>query len=158
VKRLGTIIQAQAILALKGNPDQGRILFFKTAGLQCAVCHKIDGVGGAVGPDLSQIGKKYHRAKILESIVDPSKDIEPMYVSHAVQLKDGRIVVGVIVSRNDKEIVLRDAQAKEQRFPATEVDTITAQKQSLMPEQSLRDLTAQQAADLVDFLAGLKGK
>ena len=46
-------------------------------GVQCAVCHKIGDNGGIVGPDLSQIGKKLNRAKILESILDPSKEIEP---------------------------------------------------------------------------------
>jgi putative heme-binding domain-containing protein len=157
VKRLGMLIQSENILALKGDAEQGRNLFFKTAGLQCAVCHKIAGVGGAVGPDLSQIGKKLDRAKILESIIDPSKEIEAAYVSHVVQLKDGRTLLGVIVSRNDKEMVLRDAQAKEHQIPAGDIDTVTAQKQSLMPDQLMRDLTAQQAADLVDFLAGQKG-
>jgi putative heme-binding domain-containing protein len=157
VKRLGTIIQPQMILALKGNPEQGRLVFSQTAGIQCAVCHKIDGVGGVVGPDLSQIGKKLDRAKILESILDPSKDIEPAYLSHAVQLKDGRLVIGVIARRNEKEIVVRDAQAKEHRFAGEDVDSVTPQRQSLMPDQLLRDLTAQQAVDLVDFLAGLKG-
>ena len=95
--------------------------------------------------------------RILENILDPSKEIEPAYMSYAVQLKDGRLVLGVIVSRNDKEIVLRDAQAKEHRFAGGDVDTVTPQRQSLMPEQLLRDLTAQQAVDLLDFLAGLKG-
>jgi putative heme-binding domain-containing protein len=157
VKRLGTLFQAQTVLALKGNPDNGRTVFFKTAGVQCAVCHKIGDTGGNVGPDLSQIGKKYDRAKLLESIVDPSKDIEPAYQSHAVQMKDGRVIIGVIASRNDKEIVVRDAQAKEHHLIAGDVENVTAQRQSLMPEQLLRDLSAQQAADLIDYLAGLKG-
>ncbi len=157
VKRLGTAIVPQAILAHKGDVDAGRTVFFKTAGVQCGVCHKIGDTGGAVGPDLSQIGKKLDRAKILESILDPSKDIEPAYVSHAVRLNDGRIVVGLIISRNAKEIVMRDAQAKDYRFAAGDVESVTPQRQSLMPEQLLRDLTAQQAVDLVDFLASLKG-
>ena len=41
------------------------------------------------------------------------------------------MVVGLIVSRNDKEIVMRDAQAKEHRFAAADVETVTPQKQSL---------------------------
>jgi putative heme-binding domain-containing protein len=157
VKRLGPKIDPQALLALKGDPDRGRVVFYQTAGVQCALCHKVSGAGGAVGPDLSEIGKKYDRAKILESILDPSKDIEPAFVSHAVQLKDGRVVVGLIIARNDKELVLRDAQAKEHRFAAPDIDAVAPQKQSLMPEQLLRDLTAQQAVDLVDYLASLKG-
>ena len=72
LNRLGSMIQPLTILALKGNPDNGRVVFFKTAGVQCAVCHKIDNVGGAVGPDLSQIGKKYDRAK------NPGKHSRPL--------------------------------------------------------------------------------
>jgi hypothetical protein len=53
--------------------------------------------------------------------------------------------------------VLRDAQAKEHHFAAVDIDSVTPQRQSLMPEQLLRDLTAQQAVDLLDFLASLKG-
>jgi putative heme-binding domain-containing protein len=140
-KRLGTAIAPEAVLSLKGDPQRGKQVFFKTAGLQCAVCHKIGNEGGLVGPDLSLIGKKLDRAKILENILDPSKEIEPAYI---------------IVTRGDKEIVLRDAQAKEHRVATAEVDTVTPQRQSLMPEQLLRDLTAQQAADLVDYLASLK--
>jgi putative heme-binding domain-containing protein len=158
VQRLGTVIQAQTLLKLKGDPEAGRKVFFTTAGVQCAVCHKVGNSGGAVGPDLSQIGKKLDRAKILESILDPSKEIDPAFVSYAVRIHDGRVVVGLIVSRNEKEIVVRDAQAKEHRFAATEVDAVTPQRQSLMPEQLLRDLTAQQAADLIEFLASLKGQ
>ncbi|HYV35813.1 MAG TPA: hypothetical protein VE988_08930, partial [Gemmataceae bacterium] len=158
IKRLGTSIKPETILSLKGNPDQGRVVFFKTAGVQCATCHKIGDIGGAAGPDLSQIGKKLDRAKILESILEPSKDIDPAFVANAVQLNDGRVVIGLIVSRNDKELVLRDAQAKDHRFAAADVESVTPQRQSLMPEQLLRDLTVQQAVDLVDFLAGLKGQ
>jgi putative heme-binding domain-containing protein len=158
VKRLGPTIQPLSILGLKGDVEKGRTVFFKTAGINCATCHKIGKEGGAVGPDLSEIGKKYDRAKILESILDPSKDIDPAFVSYSVQLGDGRVVIGLVISRNDKEIVVRDAQAKEHRFASVDIDTVVPQRQSLMPEQLLRDLTAQQAVDLVDFLSSLKSK
>ncbi|HJZ89547.1 MAG TPA: PQQ-dependent sugar dehydrogenase, partial [Gemmataceae bacterium] len=58
VKRLGTFIRPESLLAVKGDAARGKDVFFKTTGLQCATCHKVAGQGGEVGPDLSQIGKK----------------------------------------------------------------------------------------------------
>ena len=53
-------------------------------------------------------------------------------------------------------MVLKDAENKEVRIPAGKVTSLVPQKKSLMPEQLLRDLTAQQAADLLEFLTSLK--
>jgi putative heme-binding domain-containing protein len=156
VKRLGTVINPQDILRLKGDPARGKQLFFKSAGLQCANCHKVNGTGSNVGPDLGQIGKKYTRAQILESILEPSKFIDPQYVSYVVGTTDGQLHTGLLVKKTDKEVVLRNAGDKETRIPAKRIEHMAPQKVSLMPEQLLRDLTAEQAADLVDYLASLK--
>jgi putative heme-binding domain-containing protein len=156
VKRLGAVIRPQEILALKGDAEKGRTLFFKAAGLQCATCHRIQGTGSTLGPDLSAIGKKYTRAQILESILEPSKFIEPKYASYLIETNDGKVITGLVVEKNEREIVVRTAQDKEVRVPAAAVAALQAQATSLMPEMLFRDLTAQQAADLVDFLASLK--
>ncbi len=156
VKRLGTAIRPETILALKGDVQRGKELFFKTAGLQCVNCHRIQGNGSTLGPDLTQIGKKYTRAQILESILEPSKFIEPKFVTYLAETSDGKILTGLLVSKSDDEVVLRSAQDKEVRIPAKNLATLQTQPQSLMPEQLFRDLTAVQAADLVDYLASLK--
>ncbi len=124
--------------------------------MQCATCHTAGGTGGSVGPDLSQIGKKYTKALILENIVEPSKTIDPQYVTYVVETAAGQILTGVLVRRDDREVVLRDATDKELHVPAKEVAGLVAAKKSIMPEQLLRDLTAEQAADLLEFLASLR--
>src|SRR5262249_6280138 len=73
IKRLGSVVKPEQILALKGNADRGRELFFKSAGPQCVNCHRIAGTGSTLGPDLTRIAQKYTRAQILESILEPSK-------------------------------------------------------------------------------------
>jgi putative heme-binding domain-containing protein len=156
VKRLGTAIKPEQILRLKGDPARGRELFFKSAGLQCSTCHRIAGTGSTLGPDLSQIGKKYTRAQILENILEPSKQIDPQYVTYLVETDDGRVFTGIVASKTDREVVLRAAGDKETRLPAGKVASMAPQKTSMMPEQMLRDVTAEQAADLIDFLASLK--
>jgi putative heme-binding domain-containing protein len=155
VKRLGSVIHAGELLSMKGDVGRGREIF-KTASLQCVQCHRVGDAGGKVGPELTQIGKKYSRAELLENILEPSKKIEPAYVTHLVETDDGRFFTGVIVSRSDKELVLRDAADKEQRIPTGKVANTLPQPKSLMPDQLLRDLTAQQAADLLEYLSSLK--
>jgi putative heme-binding domain-containing protein len=155
VRRLGAVILPQQLLSLKGDVTRGRELFLK-AGSLCINCHKVGSTGGAVGPDLSQIGKKYNKAQILESILDPSKAIDPPYVAYVLETTDGRVFTGVLASKTEREIVLRDAEAKEVRIAAEKVAALLPQKKSLMPEQLLRDLTAEQAADLLEFLTSLK--
>jgi putative heme-binding domain-containing protein len=156
IKRLGSAIKPEQILSLKGDAGRGKELFFKSTVLQCANCHRVNGTGNTLGPDLSQIAKKYTRAQILESILEPSKSIDPKYVAYLVETIDGRVQSGLLVEKTDKEVVLKIVGDKEVRIPANKVQTVVPQKNSLMPELLLRDLTAEQAADLIEFLASLK--
>jgi putative heme-binding domain-containing protein len=156
VKRLGTIIRPEPILSLKGDTARGRELFLKSAELQCINCHRVGSTGSTLGPDLSEIGKKLTRAQILESILEPSKTIEPKYASYVLETSDGQIHTGVLAARNDREVVLRVIGDREVRVPAGRVASLIAQRTSLMPEQLLRDVTAEQAADLLEFLASLR--
>ncbi len=156
LQRLGTTIQPDQILSRKGNVEHGRELFFKAAGLQCVVCHRIAGTGSTLGPDLGEIGKKYTRAQILESILEPSKFIDPKYSTYVAETKDGKVFTGLLAGRTDREVVLRTAQDKEVRIPANSIEVLQVQQRSLMPDGLFRDLTAEQAADLVDFLATLR--
>jgi putative heme-binding domain-containing protein len=155
VKRLGSVIKPQQILALKGDAERGRELFFKSGALQCVNCHNINGTGRAFGPDLSQIGKQYSRTQILESLLEPSKSIDPKYVAYVVETTDGKIHSGLLRAKTDKEVVLK-LQEKEERIPTGKVERLAPQSKSLMPELLLRELTAQQAADLLEFLSLLK--
>jgi putative heme-binding domain-containing protein len=156
VKRLGSLIRPEVVLGRKGNVKRGRELFFKSAGLQCANCHRVNGSGSDLGPDLSQIGKKYTRAQILESIVEPSKFIDPKYVSYRAVTTTGKIHTGLLAAKTEREVVLKVVGDKEVRIKAARLASLVPQRTSLMPDQLLRDLTAEQAADLIDFLASLK--
>jgi putative heme-binding domain-containing protein len=156
VQRLGTAINAKELLARKGSADRGRELFFKSASLQCITCHRVGGTGSTLGPDLTQIAKKYTRPQILAKLLDPSKSIDPKYVAYVVETVDGKFHNGLLASRTKRQVVLKMAGDKEVRIPAADVVALTPQKKSLMPEQMLRDLTAEHAADLLAFLASLK--
>lgn len=156
VARLGSLIKPEQLLGRKGDAARGKALFFENAAVQCKNCHRVKGVGSTLGPDLSEIAKKYDRAKILENILEPSKEMEPKYIPYLVETDDGRTFTGLIISQDNKELVLRDVRDQEVRIAAKKVMRQTAQKVSLMPEQLLRDLTADQAADLLEYLSTLK--
>jgi len=154
--RLGSAIEPDVILSLKGDRDRGREIFFRSTAAQCNNCHAIDGVGGTVGPDLSQIGRKYEPAVMLETILQPSKAIAPEYVAHLLETDAGQVYVGFVIERSKDALVLKDARGNLIRTAAKDVVALEPQSKSLMPELVLRDVTAQDAADLLAYLASLR--
>ncbi|MCH7728844.1 MAG: PQQ-dependent sugar dehydrogenase, partial [Planctomycetes bacterium] len=155
-RRLGDVVQPKEILSLEGDALRGKQLFTVTAGVQCKNCHSIGGLGVSIGPELSQIGKKYNRAELLESILEPSKRIDPKYVTYLVETVEGRVLTGLLVKKDARELVLKDAQDKLIRIPSEKIEQLVSQRRSLMPELLLRDMTAQQVADLLAYLSSLK--
>lgn len=156
VKRLGSVVRADQILAISGDAGRGKQVFFATSGVQCKNCHRVGREGVELGPDLSNIGKKYSRGQLLETILEPSKFIEPKYLTYLLETKQGRVMTGLLVQRDADEVVLKDAKNERIRVPASDVEQLVAQQQSIMPELLLRDMTAQQVADLLEFLWSLK--
>jgi putative membrane-bound dehydrogenase-like protein len=153
---LGEAIKAEALLRLTGSADRGRRIFHNSTAAQCKNCHTTDGRGGLLGPDLSAIGKKYERAALLETILEPSKAIAPEYVTYLVETEDGRVYLGVLQSKDEQAVILNDAQSKSIRIPQDNIASITEQRISLMPELVLKDVTAQDAADLLAYLMTLQ--
>ncbi len=150
-RKLGSNPRPRTILALQGNADRGEKLFWSQA-MACGTCHKVGDRGQPLGPDLSTIGKLRSREDLLQSILEPSRRIEPKYASYVVHTVDGRSFTGLVVKRDAKSMVLRDGQNKEIVLPAQNVEEALPSRTSLMPEGQLAGLTAQEAADLLEYL------
>lgn len=155
-KRLGDAVNPADILKLAGDVEGGRRLFHESAVVQCRTCHRIKGQGVELGPDLTEVGKKNDRAKLLQSILQPSLNIDPKYQVWLVETKAGLVHSGLLVKKDDAEVVLKDAQNKAQRIAAIDIERMLPQRKSFMPDLLLRDFTAQQVADLLAYLASLK--
>jgi putative heme-binding domain-containing protein len=155
-RRLGSLIRPEEILALPGDPDRGRRTFFEGAAATCRTCHRIQGQGTDLGPDLSEVGKKFTRAQILESIIEPSKTIDPKYIYYLVETRTGQFQSGLLVSDTPDGIILKSSTNQLLSLPRSGIKNLVPQKQSMMPELLLRDLTAREVADLTAFLSGLK--
>jgi len=156
VKRLGSVVQPEQILSLPNDPVRGKRVFFETAGVACKNCHQIHKDGKEIGPDLTKIGKTLTRAQLLESILEPSKRIDPKYVTYLAETEDGRILTGLLLKQDDDNVVLKDAQDKVIRIPTKMIEQLVPQSRSLMPDLLLREMTAQQVADLLSYLSSLK--
>jgi putative heme-binding domain-containing protein len=154
-RKLGSNPRPRTILARTGDVARGEKLFWSTA-LNCGSCHKIGERGTPLGPDLSAIGKLRGREDLLESVLDPSRRIEPKYVAYIAQTVDGRLLTGLLVRRDESTVVLRDAQNKEILLAAKDVETLQPARLSLMPNGQLAGLTAQEAADLLEYLSSRK--
>jgi putative heme-binding domain-containing protein len=154
--RLGTAIDATALLAVTGDAARGRQLFAKSQAVQCRTCHAVGGSGGAVGPALDRVATRLDRRQLLESLLEPSKTVAAEYRTWLAVTDDGRSVTGLLAERTDDTVALVDASGKRTDLPAESIEELEALPTSLMPEQLLRDLTAQQAADLVAYLESLR--
>jgi uncharacterized repeat protein (TIGR03806 family) len=155
-RRLGDTIDPAEILALKGDAGRGRALFVAESAVNCKSCHRLAGVGEELGPDLGKIGAKYSRAELLRQILEPSLAVDPRYTLYRLDTHSGLVHSGLLVERNEKELVLRDAGNQPIRVAVKDVEELAPQKLSLMPELLLRGLTAQHAADLLEYLASLR--
>ena len=93
---------------------------------------------------------------MLQSILEPSRRIEPKFATYVAQTTDGRVFTGLIVKRGENEVVLRDAENRELIVAAKQLEAVRPVRLSLMPDNQLAGLTAQEVADLVDYLANQK--
>jgi putative heme-binding domain-containing protein len=154
-RKLGSNPRPRSILALKGDVGRGEKLFWSSS-VNCGSCHKIGDRGTPLGPDLSTIGKLRPREDLLESILEPSRRIEPKYAAYVAQTTDGRSITGLLVKRDAHTLVLRDVQNKEIVLAGKNVEELRPSRTSLMPDAQMAGLTAQEAADLLEYLATRK--
>ena len=136
-----------------GHADVGRKIFETEGG--CAACHSLGGKK-KLGPDLSAIGAKYGRQAMLDNIVSPSDAIGHEYVPTTLVLKSGDRVSGLISEESGDRIVVQTGPDTSQSVKPSDVASRQEIRTSLMPEGLLNNLTAQQIADLLEFLSTLK--
>ena len=139
-----------------GDAARGRAIFTEKAEAGCLRCHKLRGVGGEVGPDLSGVGTRRDRVAILKAILFPNDDIAPGYEAALFTLKDGREIAATVVSESPESIVVRGlADGLAMTLTPPEIAQRT-RLPSLMPEGLGAVLGKRDLRDVVEFLAGQK--
>jgi len=140
----------------EGKADQGRDIFFRTGANSCAGCHRVQGRGQWVGPDLSTIGTKYGRDELLRSILNPSAAIGYNFRTLVVATDDGRVFTGLPVEDTADRIVLKTTDGQRVSLRPKEVEERSNSDLSLMPEGLAETMSDQDLADLLSFLSTLK--
>lgn len=157
VETLGASASSEKILAIKGDAKRGTELFSPTGkAAACLACHFVNGSGRDFGPDLSKVGARLNQAQLIDSLLTPSKLIAPGYQPVVLTMKDGGAQSGFIVKREGDEVFLKIATGQSVPLKKTEVQSEQTLPVSLMPEGLLQSFTAQEAADLIDYLGSLK--
>ena len=137
----------------QGNAAHGEQIF-RRAELNCLKCHAIGGAGGKVGPDLVSVGSSAQVDYLVDSILDPSKNVKEGYQSLVVATNQGKVLTGIKLRQTDTELLLRDAEDKEFGIPLKEIDE-QSNGSSLMPVGLVDKLTKSELIDLVRFMSEL---
>ena len=140
----------------EGKAENGREVFFRAGANSCGACHRVQGRGQWIGPDLSTVGAKYGRDELLRSILSPSSAIGYNFRSLIVALDDGRVLTGLPVEDNPGRLVLKTADGQRTIVRPNQVDDRKNSDVSLMPEGLAETMTDQDLADLLSFLGTLK--
>jgi putative heme-binding domain-containing protein len=145
----------QAAMNNGGNAERGKAVFSSPA-TKCATCHKAQGQGGDLGPDLSQIGGKFDRTHLIESILDPSAEILQGYQSITIELTSGRVVNGIVKSESASAVALMNAEGKTISIPARDIELRRVSKVSMMPTGLADGLKPEEFTDLIAYLETLR--
>lgn len=130
-----------------GNVARGKAVFAK----RCANCHKLEGAGFAVGPDLAALNNRSPEV-LLTAILDPNRAVEDRYLEYVVLTTDGRQVNGMLLEETGASLTLVAPEGKQTIVPRGELDQMKSSGKSLMPEGVEKDITPAEMADLVAYL------
>jgi putative heme-binding domain-containing protein len=138
------------------DPAAGRRVFFHPNGPGCFKCHIVDGRGGRVGPDLSRAVGNMNRVQLIQSILEPSREIAPQFTTWTMETTEGKVLSGMLVHENEGKTILGDADGKLTELKSIDIVTRTPQRTSVMPDKLADLLTVQEFRDVLAFLESLK--
>jgi putative heme-binding domain-containing protein len=135
-----------------GNVAAGEKIFWTS----CGNCHRVNGRGGRLGPDLSRIGSSRPRAALVREIREPSAAIVPGYQGVTVVASDGRRIRGARKGEDAYSILIMDTRESLQSYLKANVQEVVAEKRSLMPDFGAERLSEGDLNDLLSYLGSLR--
>jgi putative membrane-bound dehydrogenase-like protein len=139
-----------------GDAEKGRAVFFRAGTNSCAGCHRVQGRGQWIGPDLSTIGVKYGRDELIRSILSPSAAIGYSFRSLVLALADGRVITGLPVEETAERLVLKTAEGQRVSLEPRLIEDRRNSDVSLMPDGLAQTMTTQELVDLLEYLTSLR--
>ena len=148
------------LVQVGGQAARGRDVFWNNPTVQCLRCHKVGTDGGIVGPNLSDIGRRFPREYLLEGIVNPNARISTGFESAVVTLKNGETHAGIVKREDDRELVLEvtDGETGQTQILTLAKANVSQRERGLsaMPEGLAEQLTPFELRDVVEYLSSLK--
>lgn len=138
-----------------GDAKRGFDIFFGRSSASCRRCHSIQNSGGAVGPDLSTIGKEKNREYLLEALVAPNAKIAKGFEPVIAVMDSGKVYAGTKRSDDGETIKLVLADGTTISLQKDEIDEL-AKGKSAMPDDLIKHLSLADIRDLVEYLAQQK--
>ncbi|MFO1063036.1 MAG: discoidin domain-containing protein [Pirellulales bacterium] len=139
-------------LKSQGDAAKGKKLFTSQS---CVACHTTATGETPKGPHLVDIGKRYKRAELVESIVKPSAKIAQGFDTWSILTDEGKLVTGFVVLESAETVTLRGADGKTIEIAQDSVESRKKQEQSMMPTGLVEALTPEQLSDLLAYLESL---
>ena len=136
----------------EANPDTGRRVFFNRKIATCGNCHQINDRGIRVGPDLTFIGRGMNIEKILESILDPNKEVSPYLRPWVITLNDETVKTGIAMRRGGNSEVYLGVDGKQFHVDKRKIKTKQELHTSLMPAGLAYTMNLGELRDLLAFL------
>ncbi|OJW12366.1 MAG: dehydrogenase [Planctomycetales bacterium 71-10] len=150
-ERSAVIATFRPALEGEGDREKGKAVYLKT----CATCHKAEGQGVEVGPDLATVAARSPE-DILTHVLDPNREIAANYLNYNVETADGRVVSGIIASESAAALVLKRAEGVSEVVPRDQIEQVASTGISLMPEGLEKDLTPADFRDLIAFVRSIR--
>jgi putative membrane-bound dehydrogenase-like protein len=139
------------VLDLAGDAASGKLAFRKI----CAACHKIEGVGHEIGPNLATIRNRGAES-LLVNMLDPSREVNPQFVNYVLTTDDGRLMTGLIAAESATSVTLKRGEDAGDTVLRNNIEELRSTGLSLMPDGVEKQLTKQEMADLIAYLLSLK--
>ena len=150
-KRPEVVDAYRKCLETAGDPTRGKAVYQK----HCAACHKAEGVGHEIGPNLAALRNRGAEA-ILIGVLDPNREVNPQYVNYLVATKAGRLLTGLVAGESAASITLRRGEGASDTVLRADVEELRSSGVSLMPEGFEKQIDAAAMADLIAYLLSLK--
>jgi putative heme-binding domain-containing protein len=141
----------QPALKLSGDSARGAAVFNK----RCSTCHKQNGVGFEVGPNLASLTNRTPET-LFSAILDPSAAVEAKYLNFVAVTTSGRSVIGLLSTETGSSLTLVAAEAKTESILRSDIEELRSTGKSLMPEGLEKDLSHQDLADVIEYVKTLK--
>ncbi len=132
--------------------ENGRQMF---GAAKCFACHRFDNQGGSVGPDLTSLSGRFSSRDILESVLEPSKQISDQYGSVQIVTIDGKVVTGRIINLAGDAFRVQTDMLKPGKLTSVDrkqIEEIFESKLSMMPKGLLNTLEKDEVLDLMAYL------